>query len=135
MSVPVLEPVFDGTSSSFDEGRQFIEHARRVVGVQTVGPTFRIGGHLLGGKAHDRSNVLTHECAGEIPRRMGRVDDCRTGSEQVLISLTGTPELRLDRPAPGLECLKLANPLAQRGQFGCDRLCSPSFRLPRQTPQ
>jgi hypothetical protein len=75
---------------------------RRRPSVQTVRPTFRIGGHFLGGKAHDRSNVLTHERAGKIPRRMGRIYDRGTDSEQVLIPLTGATEFALHRLAPGV---------------------------------
>jgi hypothetical protein len=65
--VPVLKPVFDDPSSLLDQRRQFVKHPRRVFWMQTVGPAFRIGDHLLWGKAHDRANILADERAGEIP--------------------------------------------------------------------
>src|SRR5262245_49083391 len=111
--IPVLKPVFDDPSSLLDQRRQFVEHPRGVLRVQTVGPAFRISDHLLRGKAHDRANIIADERAGEIPRRMGRVDDRRTDREQVLVSLTGATELALNSLAPLLERLELANAFAQ----------------------
>ena len=113
--VPVTEPVFDGPSPLLDQGRQFVEHSRRVVWMQTVRPALRIGGHLLRGEAHDRSNIFADKCAREIPRRVSCVDDRRTDRQQVLVSLAGATEFSLYGLAPGLECLELTNALAQPG--------------------
>src|SRR5262245_4831432 len=82
MAIPVPESIFDCPSSLFYQGTQFSEHPPRIVWVQTIGPAFRIGDHLLWGKAHDRLNVLAHERAPKVARCTRRIDDGRTGSEK-----------------------------------------------------
>ena len=111
--VPMPEPVFDGSSTLFDQKAQLAEHLRGVIRVQPVGPALRISDHLLRGKAHDRLNIFAHECAGVVPRSMGRVNDRWTRCEQVLESLAGANQLGLDRLAPDVVRFKLATPLAQ----------------------
>jgi hypothetical protein len=107
------EPVFDGSPTLFDQKPQLAEHLRGVVRVQPVGPALRISGHLLRGKAHDRLNIFAHERAGVVPQSMGRVNDRRTGCEQVPESLAGADQLGLYRLAPDVVRLKLATSLAQ----------------------
>src|SRR5262245_33731201 len=80
--IAVPEAVFDRPSALFYQRTQFGEHAWRVVRVQTIGPAFRIGDHLLWGKAHDRLNILAHERAPKVARGTRRIDDGRTGSEK-----------------------------------------------------
>ena len=64
VAVAVAEAVGDRSSPALDQGRQLLEDAWRVVGVQALGPALRVGGHLLGRVAHDRAEVLADEGAG-----------------------------------------------------------------------
>ena len=86
--------------------------------METVGPAFRISGHLVRCKAHNRVDILADECARKIARGLSGVYDRGTSSEKVLVSLAGVTQIRLDGLALGLFRLQDANPLAQLDQLG-----------------
>ena len=101
MAVAMAEAIFDAAAAALDQAIHFLEHARRIVGVEMLGPAFRVGGHLLRRIAHDRAEVLADEGAAEIAGGLGGVDDGGTDGEQILQALPRLAQLGLDGLALG----------------------------------
>src|SRR4030095_12251557 len=115
--VPMSEPVFNCPAALPDEWSQFTQDARGIIRVQAVGPALRIRYHFIRGKAHDRPNIFTDECASKIPSRVGGVDNCGTDGEQVFVSLTRASRCRINYFAFAVQRLKLTNALTKHGNF------------------
>src|SRR6476620_4262440 len=113
VAIAVAEAILDRSAAPADKGKHFAEGSRGIVGMKMVGPTLRVGGHLLRRIAHDRAEILADESAGIIARCLGGVDDGGTYREKVLQALTRPLELCGDSLALGLERFEISDPLAQ----------------------
>src|SRR5262249_62251698 len=95
MSVAMPEAVFDRAAAALDQGSHFLEDSRRILGMKTVWPRLRIGGHLVGRVAHDGAEILAHEGAREVARDARGVENGGARSEQELEKGRGAPLHRL----------------------------------------
>ena len=84
MPITMPEAVLNRASAPFHQWTHFLKYPRSVTWMQAHGPKIFVLQHLPRRKPHNPRDILTHERARVIARDLSRVDDRRTGSDEVL---------------------------------------------------